>query len=117
LLVFGPTNGFSPKAVDYETPVLSLTLTATTSGRFRPEHSKFIATEIPEDSDLWLSDGDILVQRGNTLEYVGVAAIYQGAPHVFIYPDLMMKLRVYSELDVGYIHLAMSEESARDFLR
>ena len=117
LLVFGPTNGFSPKAVDYETPVRSLTLTATTSGRFNGKYSKFIIAEIPKDSDLWLSDGDILVQRGNTLEYVGVAAVYRGEPNLFVYPDLMMKLRVSSALDVGFIHLAMSEGAARDFLR
>jgi len=117
LLVFGPTNGFSPKAVDYETPVRSLTLSATTSGRFKGEHSKFITTEVPSDSDLWLRDGDILVQRGNTIEYVGVAAIYRGQPHRFVYPDLMMKLRVSAAFDVGFIHLAMSHEAARDFLR
>jgi type I restriction enzyme S subunit len=117
LLVFGPNNGFSPKAVDYKTPVRSLTLSATTSGRFKGEHSKFIATEVPADSDLWLRDGDILVQRGNTIDYVGVAAVYRGQPNRFIYPDLMMKLRVSSTFDVGYVHLAMSHDAARDFLR
>jgi type I restriction enzyme S subunit len=117
LLVFGPTNGFSPKAVGYETPVRSLTLSATTSGRFKGEHSKFITTNIPPDSDLWLHDGDVLVQRGNTMEYVGVAAVYRGEPNQFIYPDLMMKLRVASAFDVDFVHLAMSQEAARDFLR
>jgi type I restriction enzyme S subunit len=117
LLVFGPTNGFSPKAVEYETPVRSLTLTATTSGRFNSKYYKFISTDVPKDSPLWLRDGDILVQRGNTIEYVGVAAVYHGQPNLFIYPDLMMKLRLSSALDVGFVHLAMSEESARNFLR
>jgi len=117
LLIFGPTNGFSPKAVDYETPVRSLTLSATTSGRFKREHSKFIATEVAADSDLWLRDGDILVQRGNTIEYVGVAAVYRGEANCFVYPDLMMKLRVAVAFDVGYIHLAMSHDASRDFLR
>jgi len=117
LLVFGPTNGFSPKAVDYETPVRSLTLSATTSGRFKGEHSKFITTEVPDDSDLWLRDGDILVQRGNTIEYVGIAAVYRGESNRFVYPDLMMKLRVSSAFDVGFINLAMSHEAARDYLR
>ena len=117
LIVFGPTNGFSPKAVDFKTPVRSLTLSATTSGHFKEEHSKYIATKIPADSDLWLKDGDILVQRGNTIEYVGVAAIYWGEPNRFIYPDLMMKIRVSSELNLRYVHLAMSQDAARDFLR
>lgn len=117
LLVSGPTNGFSPRAVDYETQVRSLTLSATTSGVFKGEHSKFIADNIPSDSDLWLRDGDILVQRGNTLEYVGVSAVYRGEPSRYIYPDLMMKLRVSSELDTDYVYFAMSSEAGRDFLR
>lgn len=117
ILVFGPTNGFSPKAVDYETPVRSLTLSATTSGKFKGEYSKFISNNIPPDSDLWLRDGDILVQRGNTLEYVGVPAVYRGGPNHFIYPDLMMKLRVSSEIDTNFVYLAMSSDPSRDFLR
>lgn len=117
ILVFGPTNGFSPKAVDYETPVRSLSLSATTSGRFKGEYSKFIATEVPPDSDLWLNDGDILVQRGNTIEYVGVAAVYHGESNSFVYPDLMMKIRVSSAVAVDFVHLAMSQDASRDFLR
>ena len=117
LLVFGPTNGLSPKAVDYKTSVRSLTLSATTSGVFKGEHSKFIDLDIPSESDLWLRDGEILVQRGNTLEYVGVPAIYRGESHAFIYPDLMMKLRVSPEIDTNYIYYAMSADSRRKFLR
>jgi type I restriction enzyme S subunit len=117
ILISGPTNGYSPRAVDYETKVRSLTLSATTSGVFKGEHSKFIADDIPMNSDLWLQDGDILVQRGNTIEYVGVPAIYKGEPHSYIYPDLMMKLRVSTELDNDYICFAMSAPPSRDFLR
>jgi len=73
--------------------------------------------DLADDADIWLRDGDILVQRGNTLEYVGVPAVYRGEPNQFIYPDLMMKLRVSSAFDVGYIHLAMSHDASRDFLR
>ena len=117
LLISGPTNGFSPKAVDYETPVRSLTLSATTSGQFKGEHSKYIDADIPANSDLWLRDGDILVQRGNTIDYVGVSAVYRGERNSFIYPDLMMKLRISSAFDVDFIHIAMSHEAARNFLR
>jgi type I restriction enzyme S subunit len=117
ILISGPTNGYSPKAVDYETKVRSLTLSATTSGVFKGEHSKFITDDIPMSSDLWLRDGDILVQRGNTIEYVGVPAIYRGKPNSYIYPDLMMKLRVSTELDNEYICFAMSASPSRDFLR
>lgn len=117
ILIFGPANGYSPKAVDYETNVKSLTLSATTSGIFKCEHSKFIAEEIPADSELWLQEGDILVQRGNTLQYVGVPAIYRGGRHAYIYPDLMMKLRVSIELNREYICFVMSAGPSRDYLR
>ncbi len=117
ILISGPTNGYSPNAVDYETKVKSLTLSATTSGVFKGEYSKFIADDIPVSSDLWLQDGDILVRRGNTIEYVGVPAIYRGKQNVYIYPDLMMKLRVSTELDNDYVCFAMSAAPSRDFLR
>ncbi|MHB8057418.1 MAG: restriction endonuclease subunit S [Desulfuromonadaceae bacterium] len=117
LLVFGPTNGFSPRAVEYETKVRSLTLSATTSGTFKGNYSKFIDFDISEDSDLWLRDGDILVQRGNTIEYVGVSAIYRGEPGIFVYPDLMMKLRVSESVDTDYVYYAMSSEPSRNYLR
>jgi type I restriction enzyme, S subunit len=117
LLVAGPTNGISPKSVEHVTTTRSLTLSATTSGRFNGEHSKFIETEVPLDSDLWLRPGDILVQRGNSMEYVGVAAVYFGGEHQFVYPDLMMRCRFASELDVRFIHLAMNQDDSRDFLR
>ncbi|MBO9357223.1 restriction endonuclease subunit S [Bordetella petrii] len=117
ILIFGPTNGYSPKAVDYKTNVKSLTLSATTSGIFKGEHSKFIAEEIPADSELWLQEGDILVQRGNTLQYVGVPAIYRGERHTYIYPDLMMKLRVSAEINREYIYFVMSAAPSRDYLR
>lgn len=117
VLIFGPTNGFSPRAVDYETNIRSLTLSATTSGTFKGEYSKFIDADISNDSDLWLRDGDILVQRGNTIEYVGVSAVYRGNPGVYVYPDLMMKLRVSSHMDSDYVYYAMSSVPAREYLR
>ncbi|SMF14011.1 restriction endonuclease subunit S [Pseudogulbenkiania subflava] len=117
LIVFGPTNGFSPKAVDYETNVRSLTLSATTSGKFRGEFYKYLDIEVPSESDLWLQDGDILIQRGNTIEYVGIPAIYRGEPNQYIYPDLMMKIRLSDSVDKNYVLYAMSSDSCRDYLR
>ena len=78
----------------FPTKTRALTLTATTSGTFRTDCFKYIAQEVESDSDLWLSPGDVLIQRGNSLEYVGIAAVYEGAEHQFIYPDLMIRIRV-----------------------
>jgi type I restriction enzyme, S subunit len=49
---------------------------------------------IEPDSKYWLRPGDILIQRANSLEYVGVAAIFDGPLHTYIYPDLMIRIRV-----------------------
>jgi len=117
ILIFGPKNGYSPTAVDYETPVRSLTLSATTSGTFKGEYSKYIDEHIEEDSLLWLEEEDMLVQRGNTIEYVGVSAVFHGENNTYIYPDLMMKLRVASGLSVDYVHKMLSSEFSRNFMR
>ena len=112
-----PRNGYSPRAVENQTNVKSLTLTATTTGRFRGEYFKYIDEDIPSDSHLWLQPGDILVQRANTIEYVGVSAIYDGPAFGYIYPDLMMKCRANGKVRSAYLHLILSSEPVRKYFR
>jgi type I restriction enzyme, S subunit len=117
LLVEKPRNGYSPRAVEFETKTRSLTLTATTSGRFDPTHLKYIDEIIPEDSHLWLEPDDILIQRANTLEYVGVSAIYNGSSKGFIYPDLMMKCRANSKVLTKFLHYLLLSDDVRSYFR
>ncbi|UXA63509.1 restriction endonuclease subunit S [Xanthomonas prunicola] len=112
-----PRNGYSPKPVDYETKTRSLSLSATTSGKFRPEFSKFIAETIPSGSHLWLEPGDILIQRANTLEYVGVSALFDGQTGNFIYPDLMMKCRAKPSVAPAFLQLVLNSKSVRKYFR
>lgn len=112
-----PRNGYSPKAVEHATPVKSLTLTATTTGRFRGEHFKYIDEQIPADSHLWLRPGDVLIQRANTLEYVGVSAVFDGPENTFIYPDLMMKCRANKRVLPAFLHLVLSSQPVRKYFR
>lgn len=117
LLQEKPRNGYSPKAVDHETPVRSLTLSATTTGRFRTEYFKFVPDDIPPDSHLWLTKGDVLIQRANSLEYVGVSAIIDAEVGGYIYPDLMMKCRANERTSPAFLHLLLSNETARRYFR
>ncbi|MGI0479197.1 restriction endonuclease subunit S [Geminocystis sp. CENA526] len=116
-----PRNGFSAKLVDlvdYETKTKIITLTATTSGKFKGEYFKYLDQEIDLDSYVWLNPKDILIQRGNTIEYVGVSAIYEGLPHQFIYPDLMMKIQVREDIaDYRFIYYALSNIQTRQYFR
>jgi type I restriction enzyme, S subunit len=104
IIIFGPTNGYSPKANAEEKGVKCLTLTATTSGYFKNEYFKFVDVEVKDDSHLWLNSGDILLQRGNSLDYVGIAALYEGDKKEFIYPDLMIKIRASKVINPNFIH-------------
>ena len=117
LIVEKPRNGYSPKAVNYETNTKTLKLAATTSGKFVGSEYKYIDESIPEDSYLWLEPDDILIQRSNSLEYVGVSAIYKEASHEFIYPDLMMKLKVTDEILPEYLHIVLSSPFIREYFR
>ena len=86
-------NGYSARPVNSETPYRVLTLTATTSGVFDGRFFKYTEETFTEDSPFWLLPGDVLIQRGNTAEYVGVPALYDGPPNSFLYPDLMIRAR------------------------
>ncbi len=117
LILDKPKNGYSAKPVSYKTSFRVLTLTATTSGKFKAEHFKYFDEIIDDKSPFWLQPNDILIQRGNTIEYVGVSAIYDGPPKHFIFPDLMMRLRVKPEVCTRFLHIVLSCEKSRNYLR
>jgi type I restriction enzyme S subunit len=45
-------------------------------------------------SDLWARAGDIFIERSNTPDLVGTAAMYSGADKYAIFPDLVIRARV-----------------------
>jgi type I restriction enzyme S subunit len=110
-------NGYSARPVSHETPYRVLTLTATTRGVFDPRHFKYTDESFPPESPLWLTPGDLLIQRGNTAEYVGVPALYEGGSVAFIYPDLMIRARVRREIDPRFVWYMLLAPQARSFLR
>lgn len=118
LIIDKPRNGYSPKGVGFVTEVKSLTLSATTKGYFDPIHIKYLDIERPgRDSHLWLKNGDILIQRSNTLDYVGTSAIYDGEDFDFIYPDLMMKLTVNNMIETKYLYFVLSTNKTKEYFR
>ena len=115
LISFGPQNGISPKATNSTDTPRAITLTATTSGTFDASHFKHVEANVPVDSEYWLRDGDLLFQRGNTREYVGIAAYFSGVSGAFLYPDLIMKARLLDGLYLPYVHLALVAPDARTY--
>ena len=110
-----PRNGYSPKAVDFETPIKTLKLGAVTYGIFDPNEYKYINEEIPKDAYCWLKNGDILIERSNSIEYVGICAIYTGKDDEFMYPDLLMRFRTQDILSKQYIHTALISPFNRSY--
>ena len=110
-----PRNGYSPKAVDFETPIKTLKLGAVTYGVFDPNEYKYINEEIPKDAYCWLQNGDFLIERSNSIEYVGICAIYTGKDNEFMYPDLLMRFKTQDILSKQYIHTALISPFNRSY--
>ncbi|MDD3029393.1 MAG: restriction endonuclease subunit S [Alphaproteobacteria bacterium] len=112
------SNGYSGKPVNHKTKYRVLSLSATTSGEFLDQHFKYLDENGLEDRDIWCAPNDILIQRGNTIEYVGVPALYKGKPNAFIFPDLMIRARADEEIiDSRYLYYALSSPKIRNYLR
>jgi type I restriction enzyme, S subunit len=116
VISFGPRNGLSPRASTDPNAPKCLALTATTSGVFKSAFFKNVDAHIPLDSHLWLRSGDILFQRGNTRDYVGIAALFDGPDGSFIYPDLMIKVRTDAQVDPRWLVLAANSPLGRRYM-
>ncbi|QOY86158.1 restriction endonuclease subunit S [Paludibaculum fermentans] len=57
------------------------------------ETIKYLEETIDASSDLFLLQGDVLVQRANTTDLVGTTAVFDGPSGIYVYPDLMMRMR------------------------
>ncbi len=95
ILTAGPQNGYSGRGGKEARGTLTLRLNATTSGYLILDEttSKRLDETIDPGSGLFLQPGDVLIQRSNTSELVGTTAVFDGPSGVYIYPDLMMRLR------------------------
>ena len=113
-----PKNGYSGKPVSYSTKLKILTLTATTSGKLDIARFKFIDEDIPENSPCRCRRGDIYLQRGNTKELVGTAALFDVDDADFIYPDLMIRVRADEKrILTKFLLHTLQSETAREFVK
>jgi type I restriction enzyme S subunit len=117
ILSFGPRNGFSPKESNHETGCKVLKLGATTKGWLDLSESKNVDIGNSVLPHLWLKKGDILIQRGNAANHVGCNVLLDSDYPNYIYPDLMMKVRVKEEMAIpSFVALYLSAPGARQFM-
>ena len=62
-----------------------------------------------------MKNGDFLIERSNSVEYVGICAIYTGKDNEFMYPDLLMRFRTQDILSKQYIHTALNSPYNRSY--
>ena len=87
-------NGHSAKATNNEDGIRTLTLTAVTQRNFSIQNTKVTCADSHRVRDMWLMSGDIFIERANTADYVGLAALYEGEEDFAIFPDLLIRVRV-----------------------
>ncbi|WFE66976.1 restriction endonuclease subunit S [Micromonospora sp. WMMD714] len=109
-------NGHSAPAAVGGT-VRTLTLTAVTRSKFVDDFTKMTAVDPLRVGDLWLKSGDILIQRSNTPELVGTAAIYEGPDDWAIFPDLVIRVRVKETALSAFVALMLQTPAARNYFR
>ncbi|MFA4995416.1 MAG: restriction endonuclease subunit S [Bdellovibrionales bacterium] len=111
------SNGYSGKPVSHKTEFKVLSLSSTTTGVFLDKYFKYLDEQGLKNRDIWCVPNDILIQRGNTIEYVGVPALYTGTPNTFIFPDLMIRAKANNEvIDTKYLYYALSSPKIRKYL-
>jgi type I restriction enzyme S subunit len=113
----GPTNGWSPQTVEHVTTIKTLKLSATTRGEFDGRYFKYVEAPAETVEKFWLEPEDILIQRSNTPEYVGIAARFDGPRRTFIYPDLMMRCRVTDDVLPAFVHMCLNAPYNRTWFR
>lgn len=119
LIYDGPTNGYSPKTHAGAEGSVSLKLSATSQGYFILDTTttKPLPEVISRDSYLWLEPGDLLIQRANTIDLVGTAAVYKAEPKAYVYPDLMSRVRLVFPFLIKWIWQMINSPTGREYIK
>lgn len=110
-------NGHSAKASGDGTGIRTLTLTAVTLGDFSEKNTKLTIAKPEAIEDLWLQPGDFLIERSNTPELVGTARLYRGPTRFAIFPDLLIRVRVFPSVVKGFVDTVLQSSFTRRYFQ
>lgn len=108
-----PKNGYSPQAGSHFSDIYMLGLGCLTPRGFSPSQLKFAPGEDPLLPQAMLTEGDLLINRANTRELVGLVGRYTDIGYPCIYPDLMMRLRVNKRAIPEFLELLLRSPICR----
>ena len=92
------TAGYSGLETQDEDGVNCLTLSAVTNNDISLRHTKKIVADRARVSDIWIRKDDIFIERSNNYDLVGLSSIYEGDEPFAIFPDLLIRVRVDTEM-------------------
>jgi type I restriction enzyme, S subunit len=111
-------NGHSARKVTHGNGgVRTFTLSAVTQHDFSIANTKLTVANPERVGDLWAAPGDIYIERSNTPELVGTAALYTGAEGFAIFPDLLIRVRVTPLVLPSYVELVLRSEPLRRYFQ
>jgi type I restriction enzyme S subunit len=110
-------NGKSAQTDPESKGVRVFTLTAVTKADFGEQNTKRSVLSDDDVQGIWAEPDDIFIQRSNTPELVGTAAIYNGPRAFAVYPDLLTRVRTNDSLRPRYLVLYLRSSWVRQYFQ
>jgi type I restriction enzyme S subunit len=111
-------NGISARESTSGVGIRTFTLTAVTENRMTAENTKITVADPAKVESIWAEPGEIFIERANTRELVGLAALYEGPSKFAIFPDLLVRVRVRTEeVDAKFLVEFLGTPWARSYFR
>ena len=118
LITDGPRNGISPAVAEGESCTRSFSISAIREGHVDVQDTdiKLVRNVGNERSSTYdLRAGDILLVRGNgNIKLVGKAGLVNRDMPEFVYPDLLMRIRLSAEACPGYVARVLNSAVIRN---
>jgi type I restriction enzyme S subunit len=110
-------NGHSAKVSPDGIGLPTISITAVTVGDFSSQNVKMTTADPNKVREIWLQSGDIYIQRSNTADLVGTARLYLGPEDFAIFPDLLIRVRLSSELDERFFESVLHSMRSRQYFK
>lgn len=116
VLVEPVCNGISIKGADTPPGIPALKLSAMSEHGFKYEYIRYLPLIEDEVKDLFIKEGDFFVSRGNGSKHlVGRGTLAQSPPFNVIFSDLMIRLRLASDLkELKWLYLIWPSRIVRE---
>lgn len=111
-----PESGWSAAPVEEVTGHYVLSLAAIGQFGYRPGHLKSVP-DSPEVRATKLNQGDLLISRANTVEFVGRPCIFTEDRSDVSFPDTMMRLHLVDDVQPAFAEAVLASPHGRRHMR